>query len=76
MHTNFSRKTRRKEQLGRPRRRWEDNIRMNLREIWRQGVCLIHVAQDRDQWRSGGVAGSCEHGNEPWGSIKGRNFVD
>jgi len=33
----------------RPRRRWEDNIRMDLREIGREGVDWINVAQDRDQ---------------------------
>jgi hypothetical protein len=38
-----------KRPLGRPKRRWEDNIRMNLREIgWRE-VDWILVAQDRDQ---------------------------
>jgi hypothetical protein len=33
------------------RRRWEDNIRMDLREIGREGVDWIHLAQDRNQWR-------------------------
>jgi hypothetical protein len=37
--------------LGRPRRRWEDNIRLNFREIGWEGVDWIHLAQDRDQWR-------------------------
>jgi len=37
--------------LERPVRRWEDNIIMDLREIWWEGVDCIHVAQDRDQWR-------------------------
>jgi hypothetical protein len=45
--------------LGRPRHRWVDNIKMDLRDIdW------IDLAQDRP------VEGSCEHGNEPSGSIK------
>ena len=39
-----------KRPLGRPRRRWEDNIRMDLREV----VCgpgeWIDLAEDRDQW--------------------------
>jgi hypothetical protein len=35
--------------LGRPKRRWEDNIYMNLREIEWEGVNWIHLAQDRDQ---------------------------
>jgi hypothetical protein len=38
--------------LGRPRRRWVDNIKMALREI-RWGVMeRIDLAQDRDQWRA------------------------
>jgi hypothetical protein len=40
-----------KRPLGRPRRRWEDNIRMELREMWWESVDWIHVAHDRDQWR-------------------------
>jgi hypothetical protein len=38
--------------LGRPTLRWEDNIRMDLREIGWEGVNWIHLAQDRDQWRA------------------------
>jgi hypothetical protein len=38
--------------LGRPRRRWEDNIRMDLREIGWGGMDWIDLAQDRDQWRA------------------------
>jgi hypothetical protein len=39
--------------LGRPRRRWEDGIKMDLREIgWGGGVEWIHLAQDRDRWRT------------------------
>jgi hypothetical protein len=41
-----------KKSLGRLRRRWEDNIRMNLREIGLEGVDLLHLAQDRDQCRA------------------------
>jgi hypothetical protein len=41
-----------KRPLGRPRRRGEDNIRMDLREIWWRSVDWIHLAQDRDQWRA------------------------
>jgi hypothetical protein len=37
---------------GRPRRRWEDGIRMDLREIGQEGVEWIQLAQDRDQWRA------------------------
>jgi hypothetical protein len=38
-----------KRTLGRPRRRWEGSIRMDLREIWWEGVDWMHLAQDRDQ---------------------------
>jgi hypothetical protein len=38
--------------LGRPIRPWEDNIRMDLKEIGREGVDWIHLSQDRDQWRA------------------------
>jgi hypothetical protein len=41
-----------KRQLGRPRRRWVNNIRMYLGDIGLDGVDLIDVAQDRDQWRA------------------------
>jgi hypothetical protein len=51
---------------GRSRSRWEVNIRMDLRE---KGSVMdwMPLAQDRDQ---------CEHGNKPWGSIKGERFLD
>jgi hypothetical protein len=42
-----------KRTLGRPRRRWEDGIRMDLREIGLGGVDWIRLAQDRDWWRDG-----------------------
>jgi hypothetical protein len=38
--------------LGRPRRRWEDNIKIDLREIGWDGIDWIDVAQDRDKWRA------------------------
>jgi ribosome biogenesis protein Nip4 len=38
--------------LGRPRRRWEDNIKTALREIGFGDVDWIHLAQDRDRWRA------------------------
>jgi hypothetical protein len=38
--------------LGRPRRRWEDGIRMDLREIGLRGVDWIRLSQDRDRWRA------------------------
>jgi hypothetical protein len=37
--------------LGRPGRRWEGNIKMDLREIRWSGMDWIHEAEDRDQWR-------------------------
>jgi hypothetical protein len=41
-----------KRPLGRPRRRWVDNIKMDLREIGWDGVDWIDLTQDRDQWRA------------------------
>jgi hypothetical protein len=41
-----------KRPLGRPRHRWEDNIKMYLREIGWGSMDWIDVAQGRDQWRS------------------------
>jgi hypothetical protein len=41
-----------KRPLGRPRRRWVDNNKMDLREIGWDGVDWIDMAQDRDQWRA------------------------
>jgi hypothetical protein len=41
-----------KRPLGRPRRRWVDNIKMDLREIGSDGADLMDMAQDRDQWRA------------------------
>jgi hypothetical protein len=36
--------------LGRPRRRWEDNIKMDLQEVSGEGMDWIDLAQDRDMW--------------------------
>jgi hypothetical protein len=41
-----------KRPLGRPRRRWEDGIRMDLREIGLGDVDWIRLTQDRDRWRA------------------------
>jgi hypothetical protein len=38
--------------LGRPGHRWEDNIKMDLREIGIDGAKWIQLAQDRVQWRA------------------------
>jgi hypothetical protein len=52
--------------LGKHRCMWEDNIRMDLREIESKAVGLNASALGY-----GPVVGSCEHVNEPAGSIKG-----
>jgi hypothetical protein len=41
-----------KRPLGRPRRRWVDNIKMDFREIGWDCMDWIVLAQDRDQWRA------------------------
>jgi hypothetical protein len=41
-----------KRPLGRPRRRWEDNIKMDLKEIGIDGANWIRPAQDRVRWRT------------------------
>ncbi|KAJ4433807.1 hypothetical protein ANN_16119 [Periplaneta americana] len=41
-----------KRPLGRPRRRWEDNIKMDLREVGYEDRDWINLAQDRDRWRA------------------------
>jgi len=46
----FVGKPKRKRPLGRPRRRWEDNIKMDLQEVGCGGMDWIEVAQDRDRW--------------------------
>jgi hypothetical protein len=53
MHTGFwweSQKER--TPLGRPRRRYDDNIKMDLREIGSGVMECINLSQDRDQWRA------------------------
>ena len=41
-----------KRPLGRPRRRWEDNIKMDLQEVGCGRMDWIELAQDRDRWRA------------------------
>jgi hypothetical protein len=48
----FMGKSEGKRPLGRPRCRWEDNIKIDLREIGWGGMDWIDLAQDRDQWRT------------------------
>jgi hypothetical protein len=56
-----------KRPLGRPRRRWEDNIKMDLQEVgWGRGDWM-ELAQDRDGWRT-------RYGKELSGTIKMRGI--
>ena len=41
-----------KRPLGRPRRRWEDNIKIDLQEVYCEGMDWIELAQDRDRWQA------------------------
>ena len=41
-----------KRKLGIPRRRWENNIKMDLKEVERGGMDLIDMARDRERWRA------------------------
>jgi hypothetical protein len=41
-----------KSPLGRPRRRWDGNIKMDLQEVTYEGTDWIDVAEDRDRWRA------------------------
>jgi hypothetical protein len=59
-----------KRPLERPRRRWEDNIMMDLQEVGCGGMDRIGLAQDRQ------VAGNCECSNKSSSSIKCREFLE
>ena len=56
--------------LGRPRRRWVYNIRMDIKEVGCGYMDWIGLAQDRDRWRS------FECGNERSGSVKCGELLD
>jgi len=45
-------KPERKRPLGRPRHKWEDNIKIDLQEVGCGGMDWIEMAQDRDTWRA------------------------
>ena len=45
-------KTEEKRPPGRPRRRWEDNIKMDIQEVGCGGMDWIGLAQNRDRWRA------------------------
>ena len=55
---------------GRPKRRWEDDIKMDLQEVG------YGVWNDRDGSGQEQMAGTCECGNEPLVSIKCEEFID
>jgi len=59
-----------KRPLGRPRRRWVDNIRMDLQEVVVRYMDWIGLAQERQ------VAVTCECDNEPSGSVKCGEFLE
>ena len=46
------RKTEVKRPFGRPRRRWEDNIKMDLQEVGCGGMDWVELAEYRDRWRA------------------------
>jgi hypothetical protein len=52
MQVTFLGKPEGKRPLGRPRRKWVDNSKMDLREIVWAVMDWIYLAQDRDQWRA------------------------
>jgi len=60
----------RKRPLGRPKRRWENNIKINLLVVRYEGMGWIDLAQDRL------VADACEYVNEHSGFVKCGEFLD
>ena len=60
-----------KRPIGRPRRRWEDSIKMDLQEVGCGSMDWIELAQDRDRWRALVIAVM-----DLRGSIKCGEFLD
>ena len=60
-----------KKPLGRPRSRWEDNIKMDLLKVVCGDMDWIDLTQDRDRWRA-----LVNADNEPSGSIQCGEFLD
>ena len=52
VHKILEGKTEGKRSLGRPRRRWDDNIKMDLQEVGSGCGDWMELAQDRDSWRA------------------------
>ena len=48
----FGGETKGMRRLGKPRRGWEDNIKVDLQEVGCEGMDWIELAQDRDRWRA------------------------
>jgi hypothetical protein len=51
-YSTFVGKSEGKRPLGRAGRRWEDNMRLDLREVRWEDVDWMHLTQDRNQWRA------------------------
>jgi hypothetical protein len=76
VHRVLVEKSNGKRPLGRPRHRWEVITKMDLQEVGRGGGDWTELAQDGagSGWEQ--VAGTCEYGKEPSGSIKCGEFLD
>ena len=71
MHRVLVGKPEGKRPLGRPRCRWEGNIKMDFQEVGGGRRDWMELAQDRDRWR----AGTCGYGEGLSGSINAGNFL-